>query len=71
MIAVQFIGTNSVNAYGDAGVRADVAAWHTEMGGYLHSIDPYEHLVTTSSWDPFSTNDLWPLPGIDEAEDEL
>ena len=65
---VQFIGTNSVNAYGDAGVRADVAAWHTEMGGYLHSIDPYEHLVTTSSWDPFSTNDLWPLPGIDVVQ---
>ncbi|HEY0867994.1 MAG TPA: hypothetical protein VGE01_11470, partial [Fimbriimonas sp.] len=28
---------------------ADIAAWHKEMAEYLRSIDPYKHLVTTSS----------------------
>jgi hypothetical protein len=27
---------------------ADVTAWHGEMSNYLKTIDPYEHLVTTS-----------------------
>ncbi|RYG32387.1 hypothetical protein EON81_20770, partial [bacterium] len=27
----------------------DVEAWHKEMGAYLRSIDPYKHLVTSSS----------------------
>jgi hypothetical protein len=27
----------------------DVAAWHAEMAAYLKSIDPYRHLVTSSS----------------------
>ncbi len=27
----------------------DVGAWHDEMAAYLKSIDPYHHLVTTSS----------------------
>ena len=27
----------------------DVIAWHREMGDYLRSIDPYRHLVTSSS----------------------
>lgn len=27
----------------------DVAAWHKEMADYLRSIDPYHHLVTSSS----------------------
>ena len=26
----------------------DVIAWHTEMANYIHSIDPYHHLITTS-----------------------
>ncbi len=28
---------------------ADVATWHKEMADYLRSIDPYHHLVTSSS----------------------
>jgi len=27
----------------------DISAWHQEMADYLRSIDPYHHLVTTSS----------------------
>ncbi len=27
----------------------DVVAWHKEMGDYMRSIDPYHHLVTSSS----------------------
>jgi hypothetical protein len=27
---------------------ASVAAWHQEMGDYLRSIDPWQHLITTS-----------------------
>ncbi len=27
----------------------DVTAWHKEMGDYLRSLDPYHHLVTSSS----------------------
>jgi hypothetical protein len=62
---VQFIGTNSANAYDDAGVRADVVAWHAEMSDYLADIDPYDHLVTSSSWEPDATPGIWSLPGID------
>ena len=29
-------------------VSEDVAAWHRDMGRYLRSIDPYNHLITTS-----------------------
>lgn len=28
---------------------SDIAAWHKEMSDYLRSIDPYKHLITTSS----------------------
>lgn len=31
-----------------ASVRQDVMLWHGEMASYLKSIDPYQHLVTTS-----------------------
>lgn len=37
-----------VDAY-KFGRVADVAAWHTEMAEYIRSIDPYHHLVTSSS----------------------
>jgi hypothetical protein len=29
--------------------EVDVAAWHGEMADYIRSIDPYQHLVTSSS----------------------
>jgi hypothetical protein len=65
---VQFVGTSSVNAYGDAGLRAAIVAWHAEMSSYLDSIDPYDHLVTTSSWEPDATPGIWGLPGIDVVQ---
>lgn len=43
---------------------ADVTTWHDEMSTYLKSIDPYEHLVTTS----ISYRDVYgmnALPNID------
>lgn len=45
--------------------KADVAAWHREMSGYMRSIDPYKHLVTTSyareQYDPA----LWSTSAMD------
>lgn len=35
----------------------DVVAWHKEMADYVRSIDPYRHLVTTSS--VLEPADLW------------
>lgn len=32
-----------------AGRWADIALWHADMAAYLRSIDPHDHLVTTSS----------------------
>jgi hypothetical protein len=31
-----------------------VVRWHSEMASYIRSIDPYKHLITTSSPDPSS-----------------
>jgi len=36
------------HAYRDDGNEAAVAAWHAQMAAYIRSIDPYDHLVTTS-----------------------
>ncbi len=47
--------------------RPDVLAWHKEMGAYLHAIDPYRHLVTTSlAWQPWP--ELWSLKEMDFAQ---
>ncbi|MGV3614794.1 MAG: hypothetical protein ACO1SV_05595 [Fimbriimonas sp.] len=35
----------------------DIEAWHAEMADYLRSLDPYGHLVTTSS--AMDRKDLW------------
>ncbi len=42
---------NEVNYADRAGGSADgdVDTWHDEMGQYLHSLDPYNHIVTTST----------------------
>lgn len=34
------------------------AAWYTQVAGYLHSIDPYHHPISTS----------WPQPGLAEID---
>jgi hypothetical protein len=43
--------------------HASVAAWHEEMAGYLASIDPFDHLITTSS-DTSGFDALWRLNDI-------
>lgn len=52
---------NWVDGYDALAVRA----WHEEMGGYLKSIDPAGHLVTTSYKDPEGNPAVWRLPAID------
>jgi len=42
-----FAEANYIEQYNEAEVRA----WHHEIGRYIHSIDPYGHLVSTSMAD--------------------
>jgi len=53
---------------GDASVpAASIVSWHDEMSTYLKSIDPFEHLVTTSfsyKWMP----DLWNVSNLDFSQ---
>jgi len=55
----------------DEGVPvADIANWHDEMSTYLKSIDPFDHIVTTS----LSHNDysqLWNLSNMDFTQRHL
>ena len=44
--------------------REAVIAWHQEMAQFLHAVDPFDHLITTSS-DFMRTGDLWASPNID------
>ncbi len=45
----------------------DILAWHREMSDYLHSIDSWDHLITTSpmghSW--AGSGEIWTLPNMD------
>ena len=43
----------------------DIVAWHQEMGCYLKQIDPYGHLVTTSTAARERLPGLWKLDQID------
>jgi hypothetical protein len=43
----------------------DVVAWHDEMAATLKRIDPYEHLVTTSTLSRGALAKLWTLRDID------
>ncbi|MBN1916995.1 MAG: cellulase family glycosylhydrolase [Verrucomicrobia bacterium] len=43
----------------------DVVAWHQEMGCHLRDIDPYNHLVTTSTAGRDRLTALWDLGAID------
>jgi uncharacterized repeat protein (TIGR01451 family) len=63
---VQFVGSETHNPYNDAGMWADVLDWHAEMADYLGDVDPFDHLVTTSS-DPAPPGraDVGGVPGID------
>lgn len=44
--------------------RPDVVAWHQEMAQFLRDIDPFHHLITTSS-DYTGFDALWTIPAID------
>jgi hypothetical protein len=48
--------------------RPSVVKWHDTMAKYIHSIDPYQHPVTTSSHGTGFEN-LWKLPDINLVED--
>jgi probable HAF family extracellular repeat protein len=61
----QFIGTSSKNPFGSQQVRDDLVAWHAEMAAYLRSLDPYDHLITTSSDIDTSAAAIWDDPNID------
>jgi cellulase (glycosyl hydrolase family 5)/uncharacterized protein DUF5060 len=41
-----------------------VVAWHAELAQYVRNIDPFEHLITTSSHQQGFEN-IWSLPNID------
>ncbi len=74
---VQFTGNSHEDsfrtAYNDAALQSAVVAWHNEMGNLLHNLDPYRHLVTTSSEDDWKAlnptwtnlNNVWSSSAID------
>jgi len=45
----------------------EIVAWHREMAGYLHEVDPHGHPVTTSHWGTNAevNERTWALPEID------
>lgn len=43
----------------------DVAAWHRAMGGWMHTNDPYAHLLTTSLTSARAHPEIWSLPQLD------
>lgn len=45
--------------------QLEIADWHAEMAAYLKSIDPYQHLVTTSFADEAQDPLVWANPDID------
>jgi hypothetical protein len=47
--------------------RASVVAWHKDMAGYIASIDPFDHPITTSS-DTSGFDALWSLASIDVVQ---
>ncbi len=61
----QFVGSDAANPSNSEQVRDDIVAWHAEMAAYLRSIDPYDHLITTSSDIESSLADIWADPNID------
>ncbi len=52
---------------GWASNASSVVAWHGEMSQYLHDVDAFGHLVTTSA-DQSGFNAIWALPAINLVE---
>lgn len=46
-----FNEVNAADAWHVAAMHKDVAAWNNEMADFVHSIDPFGHMVTTSTDD--------------------
>jgi hypothetical protein len=46
---------------------SDVAAWHSIMGSWLHTNDPFGHLVSTSLTGGSDRPEIWTSPGLDFA----
>lgn len=63
-----FAEANYIENYNADAVRA----WHREMAAYVHSIDPYGHLVSTSmaAWDS-QDRKLFALPDLDIVLNEV
>jgi len=72
---VEYTCDTQQNVFTNSTVKNNVIAWHQEMAHYLKTIDPYQHLVTTSSDDPWYAqygyfnyslfSSIWELPDID------
>jgi hypothetical protein len=46
-------------------VSGDVADWHGRVGGWLHTNDPFGHLVSTSLTGNSDRSEIWALPQLD------
>ena len=46
---------------------SNVAAWHGLMGGWMHTNDPFGHLVTTSLTGGSDRPEIWTVPQLDFA----
>jgi len=55
--------TDAFSAHRDA-----VTAWHQEMARYLRSLDPYQHLITSSYAYDSSDAATWSLPELDYSQ---
>jgi len=44
--------------------QTSVVNWHDEMAGYINSVDPFDHLITTSS-DGSGFEDIWSQENMD------
>jgi len=61
---------NEVDAVQDFQIEP-VTAWHREMAGYIRSIDPYRHLITTSLGQEYLDPRLFALPELDFSQTHL
>ncbi|MBO3800067.1 MAG: hypothetical protein FGF52_03300 [Candidatus Brockarchaeota archaeon] len=50
---------------------SNVASWHREMAEYLRSIDPYDHLITTSFSNPMGEDLIWRTSGLDFTQTHM
>jgi len=72
---VEYTCDTQQNIFTNTTIKNNVVQWHQEMAQYIKANDPYKHLITTSSDDPWYPNvgyrnyslfsSLWSLPEID------